>query len=655
MRHIIVSTWVGMWFLAPLSAGTSNSLMDVRADGEQLVVANPNHGSVTLVDTVRRSKVREISVGGKLEGVTWVGKGPIVVATVYDQDRLAFVDVEAGRVIASLPVADEPYGIVADTEGRRAWVTHDYPGQVSEVDLESRRVVRTIPVGRFIRGIAWSPTDHRLYVTEYFTARLHAVDLTQGKVVDTWSGQPQDNLSRHVVLHPRRPRAYLTHIRSMTDVISARGSIFPHLTVYRLIPATDGAGSAVDRRTSLALDTYNNVYVVTNPWEAAISPDGRRLYSIYAGTDDGNVSTVIDDDYRELERWEEPVRLGRNPRAIRVSPDGQTVYVYNSLDFTVSIHDADMKRQAVVPVCEPPHSPEWWRGKVLFNSAKQPMSNARWVACSSCHPDGGHDGRVWRNPEGLRRTTGLWGIAHTHPLHWSADRDEVQDFEFTIRGRLMSGRGLFDGPIARKRVDQPTELTEKLAGRSKDLDSLAIYCNSFEFTLSPHIPAPGKLSESAQRGRELFFSPQTRCAECHRGPYYTDSSLTQPYRKHDVGTGQDDPTEKMGPLYDTPTLLGVYRLTSYLHHGKAASLRDVLTTFNRGDRHGVTSHLSNGQIEDLVEFLKSLPYEAPPRETPNTVPYRLKAARRGETGSGGVGSSSAPRPAEQPNQEAARR
>lgn len=605
-----------------VAAGQSNSLMDVSPDGTRLIVANPDNGTVTLVDIARREKVREIPIGGKLEGASWIGNGPHAIVTVYDEDRVAFLDTQTGKVIDSLRVADEPYGVVVDRQGRRAWVTHDYPGLVSEIDLDNRKVSRVIPAGRFVRGIALAPSEDRVYVTEYFTARLHAIDLTEGRVVDTWSGQTKDNLSRHVVLHPRRPKAYLSHIRSMIDTISSRGSIFPHLTVYTLTPAAAESDRVKGRRTSLALDTYNNVYVVTNPWEADVSPDGKRLYTVYAGTDDGNVSVILDDDYREVERWGEPVRLGRHPRAVRVSPDGQNVFVYNALDFSVSIHDADMRRLAVVPVCAPPRSPEWLRGKVLFNSAKQPMTNARWVACSSCHPDGGHDGRVWQNPEGLRRTTGLWGLAHTHPLHWSADRDEVQDFEFTIRGKLMAGRGLFDGPIARKKVDEPTELRQPLSGRSKDLDALAIYCNSFEFTLSPHIPEPGQLSEAAQRGRQIFFSERTRCAECHSGPYYTDSTLTQPYRLHDVGTGNDDPSEKMGPRYDTPTLLGVYRLTSYLHHGKAKSLHEVLTKFNPADRHGVTSHLSQSELDDLVEFLKSLPYEKPPSETPNTVPYR---------------------------------
>ena len=277
----------------------------------------------------------------------------------------------------------------------------------------------------------------------------------------------------------------------------------------------------------------------------------------------------------------------------------------------------------------PPKTPEWVRGKILFDQAFQPMTGPRWIACSSCHPDGQTDGRVWHNPEGLRKTPAFFGLAHTHPLHWSADRDEVQDFEYTIRGRLMQGRGLVAGRIKPKPGFQPVELEETLAGRSADLDALAIYTNSFEVNfLSPHIPAPGKLSEPAQRGKQLFFSKAVGCAECHSGPYYTDSSLKKPFRLHDVGTGKDDPGEKIGPRYDTPTLLGAYRTAPYLHHGKAKTLRDVLTTCNREDRHGKTSHLAAKEIDALVEFLKSLPYEYPPLETANTVKYRVPPKKK---------------------------
>jgi cytochrome c peroxidase len=80
---------------------------------------------------------------------------------------------------------------------------------------------------------------------------------------------------------------------------------------------------------------------------------------------------------------------------------------------------------------------------------------------------------------------------------------------------------------------------------------------------------------------------------------------------HDVGTGSGDPTEALGPAFDTPSLIGVYRSAPYLHDGRAESLRDVLTTHNPDDRHGRTSHLTPAQLDDLVEFLKSLPYSTP--------------------------------------------
>jgi YVTN family beta-propeller protein len=604
---------------SPVLAGTSNSLLDLSPDGSRLLAANADNGTVSVIDTATRKVLHEVPVGDKPEGVTWIGGGPLAAVAVYREDKVVFLDAAAGKVVATLPVATEPYGIVATRDGKRLYVTHEYPGTVSEIDAATHKVLRELKAGSMVRGIALSPDETRVYVTEFYTAHLNALDLASGKVVDTWGGHSTDNLARNVVLHPRRPKAYVSHIRSIVDRVDGNGSIFPHLTVYSLTPpGSDG------RRTSFAMDTYNGVYVVTNPWESAVSPDGKRLYTIYAGTNDMNVSQLNDDDYREIERVGRAVRVGQNPRAVRVSPDSATVYIYNTLDFEVGVYDAEtMSARARIKTCAPPKSPEWVRGKILFSTALPPMSSRRWVACASCHPDGHNDGRVWHNPEGLRKTTAFFGMAHTHPLHWSADRDEAQDFEFTIRSKLMQGAGLVDGPIKRKNGFEKAELEEHLAGRSKDLDALAVYCNSFDFTLSPHIPAPGKLSPAATRGKELFFSDAVGCARCHNGPYYTDSSLKKPFHLHDVGTGHDDPSEKMGPLYDTPTLLGVYRTAPYLHHGKAKTLLDVLTTCNKDDKHGKTSQLKANELGDLVEFLKSLPYETPPSETPNTVKYRV--------------------------------
>jgi len=581
---------------APVWAGSSNSLLDVSADGRLIACSNRDNGTVSIIDRAARKVLREIPVGHKPEGVSFVGDTHQLAVAVYADDQLLLLDADSGERLGAVELFDEPYGVVANRAGTRLWVTEEYPGEVAEIDVATRRVVRRLPGGAMNRGLALAEEANRLYVTEYLTAAVVAIDLESGQVCDRWQGPASENLARQLVLHPTRGKGYVPHIRSRVSVHQGEGSVVPYVSVIDL-PA-----SQESRRKTLPMDSFVGAFVVANPWETAISPDGGQMVTVFAGTDDAFVSQVLDDDYRELS-FRGVLRLGHNPRAVRFSPDGSECYVYNALDFDLWVYDtANYERSARIAVCDSPLTPEQLEGKRLFYTALEPMVGRRWISCASCHPDGDPDGRTWQNPEGLRNTMTLFGMAYTHPIHWSADRDEVQDFEHTVRGPLMQGRGLLRGQVQ-------ASLGEPNGGRSEALDALAVYSNSHEFTLSPH--AKGGLSAAAQRGRDLFQSAQTRCAECHSGPFYTDSRPEKPFRLHDVGTGRSDPGETLGPKYDTPSLLGIYRSAPYLHHGEAATLKDVLTTANPRDEHGQTSHLSAAQIDDLVEFLKSLPFEDP--------------------------------------------
>ncbi|GAB4142688.1 MAG: hypothetical protein Tsb009_13180 [Planctomycetaceae bacterium] len=574
--------------------------MQISADGKLLACSNRDNGTVSIVDLTLRKKVHEIAVGKKPEGVTFLGNSHKLAVAVYDEDVVKFLDADAGKVIGSTDVFDEPYGIVSNKNGSRVFVTLDYPGQIVEIDAATRKSVRSFPAGKFPRGLAIQADDKRLFITEYYTANVRAFDVATGKQADFWKAASTDNLARQIVLHPTRPKAYVPHIRSRVTAAHGQGSIFPYITV---VDTNSGEGR---RRKRIPMDAFVGNRVTANPWEVDISKDGKSLYVVFSGTNDMFACDVLDDNYREI-RFRGSVQLGNNPRAVRVAPDGKTFYVYNALDFHVVVYNArTLRKETTIPVCKNILGDEILLGKRLFYSALQPMVGRRWISCSSCHPDGQPDGRTWKNPEGLRNTQSLRGMAWTHPIHWSADRDEVQDFEHTIRGQLMQGRGLIRG-----RVNPSLGSPNK--GLSQMLDALSAYTNSHKFTsLSPY--AKKGLSEAAQRGRTLFFSKKTSCAKCHSGPFYTDSQPVSDSGKivrHDVGTGKDDPGEKMGPKYDTPTLLGVYRTAPYLHHGMAKTLTDVLTTYNRNDQHGVTSHLSKQEIADLVEFLKALPYEDP--------------------------------------------
>jgi cytochrome c peroxidase len=123
------------------------------------------------------------------------------------------------------------------------------------------------------------------------------------------------------------------------------------------------------------------------------------------------------------------------------------------------------------------------------------------------------------------------------------------------------------------------------------------YLKALEPRPSPYLARDGSLTPAAERGKALFHSPETGCSACHSGQLHTD------LKAHSVGTrGELDRRDS----FDNPSLREVWRTGPYLHDGRAVTLRDVLTTHNKGNRHGRTSHLTDKQIDDLVAYLRSL-------------------------------------------------
>ena len=128
-------------------------------------------------------------------------------------------------------------------------------------------------------------------------------------------------------------------------------------------------------------------------------------------------------------------------------------------------------------------------------------------------------------------------------------------------------------------------------------DTLDAYLKSLKPVPSPHL-VKGKFSVAAKRGGRIYRDPEVGCAKCHIAPLFTD---LKPY---DVGTaGLLDREVKE---FDTPTLVEIWRTAPYLHDGSAVTIRDVLTTNNKNDQHGKTSHLTADQLNDLIEYLLSL-------------------------------------------------
>ncbi len=125
------------------------------------------------------------------------------------------------------------------------------------------------------------------------------------------------------------------------------------------------------------------------------------------------------------------------------------------------------------------------------------------------------------------------------------------------------------------------------------------------------------LSESASRGRELFFSEKVGCTACHAGANFTDEKY------HNLGVGMDQPKPDLGRAdiskdpkdtgaFKTPTVRNVELTAPYMHDGSQKTLEEVVEWYARGGH--ANPHLSDKvkklalsaqDKKDLVEFMKA--------------------------------------------------
>jgi hypothetical protein len=189
-------------------------------------------------------------------------------------------------------------------------------------------------------------------------------------------------------------------------------------------------------------------------------------------------------------------------------------------------------------------------------------------------------------------------------VHWTANFDEVQDFEHDIRG-AFGGAGLMsDDDFAAAN----TPLGAPKAGRSADLDALAAYVTSFSgYPASPWRNDDGLLSDAARRGRVVFVA--SGCTSCHGGATFQDNT------RHDTGSllatsglGLGQPLAGVG--LDTPTLLGLWHTGPWLHDGRAPTVPDALR------EHGGVPALSDAERDDLVAYLLQLDGRSAPADSP---------------------------------------
>ena len=135
------------------------------------------------------------------------------------------------------------------------------------------------------------------------------------------------------------------------------------------------------------------------------------------------------------------------------------------------------------------------------------------------------------------------------------------------------------------------------------------------------------MSESAIRGRELFFSQRGGCTACHVGANLSDEKY------HNLGVGMEAEKPDLGRYevtkkdedrgaFKTPTIRNVALTAPYMHDGSQKTLEEVVEWYDRGghpnpylSKNIRKLNLTAQEKADLVAFMKACTSPFPPVET----------------------------------------
>ena len=615
----------------------------------RLWVVNEDNDSASVFDAVTFTKAAEISVGKAPRSVAVAPNGRIWISNKADA-TISVIDPATLGIVQTitLPYASQPFGIAFAPNSGGAFVALEAAGKISKFDAVTGALLGSVNVGQNVRHLSISADGANVYASRFISPKVPGEDTATPQVINgggeivlvnasnltvtqtirllhsnqpdtensgrgipnylgpavispdglnAWTPSKQDNLLRGT-LRETRNLTFESTVRSVTSLIN-------------LTTNTEELASRID---------HNNGGIAST---AAFDLKGNYLFVALEGTRE----IAVLDAYGKREMFR--LEVGRAPQGLAISADGTKLFVNNFMDRSVTVLDISkvvnegaltaLTLTTLASVGVEKLTAQVLKGKQFFYDAKDPrLARDGYLSCASCHNDGGHDGRMWDLTgfgEGLRNTISLQGRSGAQGLlHWSANFDEVQDFEGQIRN-LSGGLGLMTDAQFNTGTRNQT-LGDRKTGVSSDLDALGAYVASLnKFAPSPYRPSATALSVDGLAGQQIFKT--ANCASCHAGTDFTNSSLGAALQN--IGTIKPASGMRLFAALtgiDTPTLRDVWATAPYLHDGSAATLEDAVRAHN-----GVT--IAATDLTKLVTYLKEIGSEeiSAPSLTPQSWRY----------------------------------
>jgi len=574
--------------------------------------------------------------------------GRLLYVVCQDSDEVRVVDVRSSKVISSVPVGHAPRGIALSPAGRQIFITNAWSDTVSVIDAATLKVVQTLPTGFEPTGIAVDRSGKTLYVANRLSGDISVIDLQTGQETKrllagrgasylTLSPDGELVYATHIYPNPGAfrspPNSEITVIDAARQVVIERMPLHNVAGVFHVAVSADGRmgvaaqlrpknliplahvehgwafgdslalfGPDVGRTVQIPIDELDRYFAL--PWGVAIAPDKSKIFLTTAGSESVTVIDVprllntvrarrqpfVNDLAASADYVLARIPVGHNPRGVLLSRDGTRLYVANRLDDNIAVIDtANNKIISTIDLGGPGNVDALRRGERIFYTADYAFQGQ--FGCANCHLDATIDGLQWDlEPDGFGKdivdNRSLENLAGTEPFKWNGGNP-----------------------------DMPTECgprTEKFFFRSQSfnqqqLTDLVAFVYSLPYRPNRYRLPNGDLTPAQERGKAIFertkyksgkpIPEANQCATCHSGPKYTNQQQV------DVGTGK---LTDRSPVIDVPQLSNVAYSAPYLHDGSARSLEEIWTVFNPKDTHGVSNDLTKDELNDLIEYLKTL-------------------------------------------------
>lgn len=580
--------------------------MALSRDGLRLFVVCESSNEVRVVNTESAKVVARIRVGQQPRGIAMSPDGRRIYVTNSRSDTVSVIDTAVLEVVDTLPTGSEPVGVVTDRSGSTLYVANRLSDDVAVIDLRTGKEIKRLVAGRGASYLTLSPDGKWIYCTHIYPnpGAFRTPPVSEITVIDT---------ARQIVVE-RKPLPNVAG--EFHAALSADGKlgVVAQLRPKNLIPLAHVEhgwafgdsltlfGPDVAGTIQIPIDELDRYYAL--PWGVAITPDKSKIFVTTAGSENVTVinlrkllatvrsrhQSFVNDLSASANYVEARIPVGHNPRGVLLSPNGNQLYVANRLDDNITVIDTDINQVAsTIDLDGPTTINALRRGERLFYTADFAFQGQ--FGCANCHIDATIDGLQWDlEPDGFGKdivdNRSLENLAGTEPFKWNGGNP-----------------------------DMPTECgprTEKFFFRSQsftpqELTDLVSFVYSLPYRPNRHRLATGELTAAQERGRAIFERTKyksgkpileaNQCAYCHSGPKYTDQ------KQVDVGTGK---ATDRSPVIDVPQLPNVVYSAPYLHDGSARSLEEIWTVFNPKDTHGVTNDLTKDELNDLIEYLKTL-------------------------------------------------